>query len=816
VTGPRRPRSDPPADRPDPDSPPDWFRSAAARQNRRDPRDPAPRDQAPRDQAPREAAPRDPGRRPADDPRRPVADARRPAPDARRPPDDPRRPTDDGRRAPRRGSAIPPDSRLHPSFSRPTPRPQEPWRGAPATVFPGTEDATQLIQRIADEALYDQQATRVLPATLSRPAPLRQPRPPASRPAGRRERPGDRPWDRSGEHPRRGPANAATERVPRTADRAAARTESTAGVVRAGALMAVATVFSRVSGLLAKIAIAAIIGSLAVNDSYTLANTLPNIVFELLIGGVLTSVAIPLLTRAQRSDADGGQEYTQRLLSLAIVGLLVATTLAVACAPLLTKIYLSSGSKADPQLTNDFARLLLPQIFFYGLAALFGAVLNTKERFAANAWAPVLNNLIVIAVAVLLHAHSFGTIDPDHIDTTPMLILGLGTTLGIVVQALVMIPSLRRAGFRWQWRFGWDRRFAEAGGLLGWATLYVLVSQIGVSATTRIASAHETGGIFQFQTASMIFQMPYGILGVAVLTAIMPRMSRHAAAGDMVAVKSDMSLANRLSAAALLPVTALFFVFGPAVATLLFNWRSVQLDSTIGLGRVLGMMALGLVPLAVTLVQMRVFYAMKDARTPTLINAIMVLVRVPLMYLAPHVLPGQIITGLALSTAISYGVGAVVGEIWLRAKYGPTGSGATLVTLGKMLVASAAGGAAGWYGARELIAKQPAGPLSALFILIVGTVIAGWVIAVMAVLLRVRELDPLLDRVLARIPIGRGRTGTATPTPARTSQNVPPGLAGSSERGRPGTPPPARSTAGRPGPPPGARPPHDPRTTRQP
>src|SRR5690606_29168150 len=125
--------------------------------------------------------------------------------------------------------------------------------------------------------------------------------------------------------------------------------------------------------------------------------------------------------------------------------------------------------------------------------------------------------------------------------------------------------SLRRSGFRWKWRLSWDPRFAEAGRLLLWATAYVLVSQVGVVAVNRLADLEDAGGVWMFATASLIFQMPYGILGVAILTAIMPRMSRHAAAGDLDAVKNDASLANRLSTVALLPISAALVVFGAAL-----------------------------------------------------------------------------------------------------------------------------------------------------------------------------------------------------------------------------------------------------------
>ncbi|SDO72426.1 putative peptidoglycan lipid II flippase [Nakamurella panacisegetis] len=605
---------------------------------------------------------------------------------------------------------------------------ETPWIGAPpGAMFPAAEDATMLIQRITDEAVP--RDVREAATVMHYPAEI---------------------GPRTGE-----PAEPPTQKLDRNAA-SGMKTASTAGVVRAGALMAIATVVSRVTGLLSKIAILAILGVNFTSTAYTVANTLPNIVFELLIGGVLTSVAIPLLTRAQRSDPDGGLEYTQRLLTIAIVGLAGATVVAVACAPLLTRLYVHSGSAQLTGLTTDLSRFLLPQMFFYGLAALFGAILNTKERFTANAWAPVLNNVVVIGVAVVLWLANF---QKGQMTSAEMLILGIGTTLGIVLQAVVMIPALRRSGFHFKWRWGWDRRLTEAGGLVGWAIVYVLISQVGVVVTTNVAVKHNAGGPTTFSYASLLFQMPYGILGVAVLTAIMPRLSRHAAAGQMDDVKKDVSLANRLSAVALFPVSAAFVVLGAPVAVALFNWRSVKLDDAQQMGLTLAAMAIGLVPLAMTLVQMRVFYAMKDGRTPTLINAIMVAVRVPLLLASSLLSPKWAIPGLAMATAVSYIVGAVVGEIWLRARFGRMGTTRTLRTIGKMLVSSVIGGAAAYLVVDATIGITPKNVGNAIVIVVLGGVVGLLTIAVMTTLLRVDELAPVRNRVLrllGRPPSGSG------------------------------------------------------------
>lgn len=525
------------------------------------------------------------------------------------------------------------------------------------------------------------------------------------------------------------------------------KTARTGGVVRAGAVMAVATLVSRLTGFLSKVVLLSVLGIGIVNDAYTLANTLPNIIFELLIGGVLTSVAIPLLSRA-RSDPDGGELYTQRLVTTALVGLLGASLLAVAAAPLLTGLYLSGdGGAVDQGLANALAYLLLPQIFFYGIAALFGAILNTKEKFGIPAWAPVANNLLVIGVGVALHLMPSGqTGGLTSLTRAQYLVLGLGTTAGIVLQAAVMIPALLRSGFRFRWKWGGDRRLLEAGALLLWAVAYVLVSQVGYIVTTNVAS-DKAGGITLYAFASMLFQLPYGIIGVSILTAIMPRMSRHAAAGEMVAVKQDAGLASRLSIVALMPIAAGMIVLATSLAVITSLHGVVRLDQTVVLGTTLAALAFGLVPLAVTLVQMRVFYAMKDARTPTIINAIMVAVRVPLMIASASLDERLIVPGLAVSMSVSYLVGAIAGEIWLRARFGPMDTRRTLLTLGKMTVAGAAGAGAALLAGNRLLGPQITGLGDAVAQILVAGAVGLLVIAGVATLLKVEELVPLRTRI---------------------------------------------------------------------
>ena len=294
--------------------------------------------------------------------------------------------------------------------------------------------------------------------------------------------------------------------------------------------MAVANLVSRLTGFLRQVALVGVLGVGVVNDAYTVSNTLPNIVYELLFGGVLTSVMIPILVRAQKEDADGGEAYTRKLVTLTAIALLVATALTVTAAPLLTRLYLGGPSAtANPELATALAYLLLPEILFYGLGALLGAILNARGAFGAFAWAPVLNNVVVLAVlAVYAAVPGEISLDPVRMGDVKLLILGIGTTLGIAAQAVVLLPAVRRAGFTFRPRFGWDPRLTQAGGLIGWVIAYVLIGIPGYMVTTRVAAAADAGGVTVYSNAWLLLQVPYGVLGVSLLTALMPRMSRAA------------------------------------------------------------------------------------------------------------------------------------------------------------------------------------------------------------------------------------------------------------------------------------------------
>jgi putative peptidoglycan lipid II flippase len=532
------------------------------------------------------------------------------------------------------------------------------------------------------------------------------------------------------------------------------------GILRAAGTMAVATLVSRITGLLRTMVLAAALGVGLVANAYVVVNTLPNIIYELLLGGVLTSVIVPLLVHAQERDRDDGVGYAQRLATVAMTGLAAMTVLAVLAAPLLTALY---GLDEDPEqyrLANWLARLLLLEIVFYGFGAFAQAVLNSRGVFGPPAWAPVLNNVVVIATGlVFLAAAGPGPLRPATIAPGLVWLLGIGTVLGIAVQALVLVPSLRRVGVPLRPRWGLrDTGLREAGTLGLWVVGYVAVSQVGVLVATRIANdAALDGGLgpAAFSYSSLLFQMPYGIIGVALLTALVPRMSRAASRSDVHGVVQDLSLGTRLSALGLLPVTAVLTVLGPAIGVLVFAWGNTSVDEAQAIGTALALGAFGLLPMAVTLLQLRVFYAMKDARTPTLIQIGMVVVRVPLLLLVPLVVePRHVVAGLMLATSLTYVAGWVIGDLALRRRLGGLRTRETFGPLARIAAVALAAGLVG--GLVQIVTDDLLGrsTTGSLLQVLIGTVVIGGVALVGLVVARVPEVREPLTGVRARL--GRG------------------------------------------------------------
>ena len=391
-------------------------------------------------------------------------------------------------------------------------------------------------------------------------------------------------------------------------------------LIRSTRTMAVGTVASRVTGFLRTAVMAGVLGAGGLTQAFNIANTLPNNLYEFLLGGILTSTLVPLLVQARERDADGGLAYAQKLFGLLVGTLALVTVLAVVLAPWLIRLYNNSDDPAQIALSAAWARFFLPQILFYGMSALFGALLNTRGRYGAPMWAPVLNNLVVI-VTFGLFVLVPGPADPrpGGLSGAQLGVLGVGTTLGVIAMTVALLPSLRAVGIRMRVRL--DLRglgLRQIGRLAGWTLVYVVATQASYLVITRLASAVTQKPTYDY--AFTVWQLPHAVVAVSVITALLPAMSRHAVHGRLAEIRADIDRGTRLSTLVLIPSALAFVVLGRQIAVLLFAHGRTGIGEADRIGWTLAVFAVGLVPFSVYQLQSRAFYAMKDTRTPALIQ----------------------------------------------------------------------------------------------------------------------------------------------------------------------------------------------------
>nr|WP_314252308.1 murein biosynthesis integral membrane protein MurJ [Streptomyces sp. DSM 40907] len=531
-------------------------------------------------------------------------------------------------------------------------------------------------------------------------------------------------------------------------------------MLRSGALMAAGSIVSRATGFIRSAVVVAALGTGLLGDSYAVANTVPNIIYMLLIGGALNAVFVPELVRAAKEHADGGSAYTDRLLTACTAALVALTAVAVLAAPLIVSVY-TDYDGAQASTTVALARYCLPQILFYGLFTLLGQVLNARGRFGAMMWTPVLNNLVIIGVfGLFLYLSHDAAAGLTAAETR---LLGLGTTLGIVIQALALIPSLRAARFRWRPRFDW--RGSGLGRPLrnaGWTVMLVLTNQIAYWVVTRLSTttgqhAVDAGlaggaGYTAYSNAYQLWIVPQGIITVSLVTALMPRMSAAATEGDLGAVRRDISYALRSSAALVVPAAVLFAALAPWVMGSVFEYgRTGAADIEVMAGMLIAF-APGLIGFSAQYVLSRGFYALSDTRTPFFLNLVIAALTAGLSAAAYFLLsPRWAVTGMAAASSIAFLAGAAVTAYTLTRRLGPregtrTERRTTAVrTHLRLLVACAPAAAAGYAAAR---AADPFGNFAAVG---AGTAALALVVVILAGPLRLTEINDMLNSLRRRI-----------------------------------------------------------------
>ncbi|MFF6996006.1 murein biosynthesis integral membrane protein MurJ [Streptomyces sp. NPDC008313] len=536
------------------------------------------------------------------------------------------------------------------------------------------------------------------------------------------------------------------------------------GLLKSSAVMAAGTLVSRLTGFVRTMIITAALGAATLGDAWTVAYTLPTMIYILTVGGGLNSVFVPQLVRSMKEDEDGGEAYANRLLTLVMVALGVIVTAAVFAAPLLIQL-MSDAVASNPASNNvavSFARYCLPTIFFMGVHVVMGQILNARGKFGAMMWTPVLNNIVMIfTFGMFLWVYGTASSSGMKVTNIPpdgIRLLGVGTLLGLVVQALAMIPYLRETGFRFRPRFDWKGHgLGKAVKLAKWTVLFVLANQAGVLVVTQLATAAGKAsgkggaGIMAYSNAQLIWGMPQAIITVSVMAAMLPRISRAAHDGDPGAVRDDISQGLRTSAVAIVPVSFMFVALGIPMCTLLFGPSGISVARS--MGYVLMAFGLGLIPFSVQYVVLRGFYAYEDTRTPFYNTVVVAAVNAAASAVCYVVLPAQwAVVGMAGSYGLAYAVG--VGVAWqrLRRRLGGDLDGARVLrTYARLCLAAVPGAVAGGAAGFAVTDALGHGTLGSIAALVAGSIVLLGVFYVAARKMRIDELNSMVGMVRGRL-----------------------------------------------------------------
>ena len=554
-----------------------------------------------------------------------------------------------------------------------------------------------------------------------------------------------------------------------------AEADATRSVVRSSALMAAGTITSRITGVLRDITITAALGFAILADTYALGNSLPNIIYILVIGGALNAIFIPQLVRHMRTDADGGDGYADRLITLVGLILVAATVLAIVCAPWIVEIYTTSNfTEEQLSLATAFARFCLPQIVFYGLYTMFSQVLNSRMHFGAPMFAPIVNNIVMIATALGFIFVAGTTATTSTITPGQVMWLGIGTTLGVAAQAAVLVPVLIRVGYKWRPRFDFrGHGLGKAGSLAGWTIGLVLVNQVGFLVISRLATqanflAEQTGGVPQglatYQRAFLVFMLPHSVITISLVTALFPRMSKSAAVGALREVAHDVAEGIRLIAALLLPCVMFLVAFGPMLGTVFFGFGANRGAPATYTGLVVSVFALGMLPFGIFYILLRGWYAVEDTRTPFYLTVVYNLIAMPLTFLLFSVAPSELaVCALALAYGLAYWITISVAWVWLSRRLGGLETGLTVRTLVRMSIAAIVAAALGltsvvlWAVAvgnatgGDIYNQLTASQLTSLFVLIAGGLVTVVAYLGLSHLLRISEVQSVINSLVGKV-----------------------------------------------------------------
>jgi putative peptidoglycan lipid II flippase len=443
--------------------------------------------------------------------------------------------------------------------------------------------------------------------------------------------------------------------------------------------MALGTVVSRLTGFARLYLLAFTIGTQLDADLFNNANTVPNALYILVAGGIFNVVLVPQMVRAMRRDEDGGEAFTARIVTLGLLVLAVSTVLLIILAPVI--VHLVFDAKLfEPRFErqHESARLLMwlciPQVFFYGTFVLLGQVLNARQTFGPMMWAPIANNLVAITM-LSTYLGIYGSSDGrDGFTTGQALLLGIGSTVGIAVQTALLLPFLRRAGFRYRPRFdfrgtGLGRTIRLGAWTLGFIAVnqvaFIVVQRLGTKGTlTGAAEGTRAAGSAVYEIGFLMSQLPHGIVTVSLATALIPTLAALASDGRIDELVAQLSSHLRLILTIVAPLAVVAALLGPT-AVRAVGYGAIRTNAEV-IGATLAAFAPAMVAFAIHYIALRGFYAMENTRTPFFIQlAVAGTNVVAAVVLTSVVEPAHVSIALAFAFGLAYLVGAVLAVVLL-------------------------------------------------------------------------------------------------------------------------------------------------------
>ncbi|QLQ11615.1 MAG: murein biosynthesis integral membrane protein MurJ [Nocardioidaceae bacterium] len=531
--------------------------------------------------------------------------------------------------------------------------------------------------------------------------------------------------------------------------------------------MAAGTVVSRGSGYVRNALLLAALGASTHADMFNIANTVPNMLYILLAGGVFNAVLVPQLVRAMTQDSDGGANYTNRIVTLAGLFLGGVTLLLILAAPLLMRVFLDRDFFTDPELREQrdaaiaFARLCLPQVWFYGMFVLVGQILNARGKFGPMMWAPITNNIVAIATLVtylIVFGPARGAAIHGGFTSGQEWLLGAGSTLGIVVQFLVLVPFVRATGYRYRPRFDFVGTGLGHTMRLGvWTLLFVIVNQIAYSVVVRLASAGTTTGAGTgytiYSNSYLVVMTPHSIITVSLATATLTALAAYARDGDHRAVAGQVSTTLRSALALILPFALILPLIALPVANLVSRYGAAT-DATEDFARTLTVFGIALVFFTCHYVVLRGFYALERNRTVFLVQCVIAISNIALAFaVTRNIDPSNVAPTLALAFGASYAVGALISYLVLRRTLGHLYTAETVRFGVRILIAGALAALATW-GARvllDLVADPGTSKLWAVTTLAMLAIVDLTVLVLCARAMRITELTDMVEMLSRRL-----------------------------------------------------------------